>query len=99
MELNPFGRVVPMPESHHNAVLCLCADLKTGRNVSDHERVISRGWKTLRQASEQRFRVVKNRAGLAVHQRWRAHHLSAKDFADRLMAQAHAKNGSRLVET
>src|SRR5436190_20851717 len=90
MELDPFGRILPMAESHHDAILGLRADFQTLRNVGDHERVISRGRESLGQPSEQRFRIMKNRAGLAVHQRRRAHHFSAIDLSDRLMAKDHA---------
>src|SRR5262245_9252947 len=67
MKLNSFSREVPMAEAHDDTVLGFGADRQARWNLGDHERVIPRGWKSLRQAAEESVAVMKNLAGLAVH--------------------------------
>src|SRR5207244_1400386 len=63
-----------------------------------HQRVIPSGRESLRQSREQCLAVMKNVARLAVHQRGCADNLSAEDFPDRLMTQAHTKYRCRFVK-
>ena len=57
----------------------------------DDERVVARGHEVLRQLAKNRFVVVMDAAGLAVHDFRRANDASAESVADGLMAQADAE--------
>src|SRR5436189_15985 len=88
-----------MAKPHHDPVLRLRADLQTRRNICDDKGVITRGRKSLRQTPENCFRIVKNRAGLSMHQRRRPDDLASENFSDSLMSKADTKYGNGLVES
>ena len=98
MELNAFDRISPVTQSHDDAVCSVSADLQTGRNVRDNQRVIARCGKALRNSTENGFAIMDDRARLPMHQRWSAHHFATKYFADSLMSEANAENRSCLVK-
>src|SRR5215467_12670605 len=84
VELNPFGGKLAMPQTHHDSIPCLGADLETCRNVGNNQRVVPGRRKTLRQTFEQPLAVMENVTGLTVHQCRSANNLSAEYFADGL---------------
>ena len=75
-----------------SAVSAEISSVSRQRFSLDDQRVVARGLKILRQAAKDRFAVVMNFAGLAVHHLRRANHAAAKRRADRLMPQANAEN-------
>src|SRR5262245_8859554 len=60
--------------------------------------MISGGGKSLRQTIKECFAVVKYRADLAMHQSGSAYYPSAKDFSNRLVAEAHSKDRCGLMK-
>src|SRR5438132_9977923 len=92
MKLNSFSGEVTMPETHDDSVLGFCTDRQARRNLGHHEGVIPRGGESLRQTAEESLAVVKNLAGLAVHQRGSPHNFSSKNFPDCLVSQTYAEH-------
>src|SRR5262245_58187235 len=86
-----------MAEAHNHAILRFSADFERRRDRRDHEGVITSRLKSLRQAFEQAFAVMKDLADFSVHQRRRANDLAAEYFADGLMPQADSKDRRGLV--
>ncbi len=99
MELHAFDRIplVAQAHDHGGAVGLLGArrDLQLARQVAfrHDERVVARRRERLRQAAKDGAVVVLHLAGLAVHERFGAHHFSAESRADGLMPQTHAEDG------
>ena len=59
----------------------------------DDQGVVAGAGERRGQAGEDALAVVLDRAGLAVHELLRAHHVATEGLADGLMAQADAKDG------
>src|SRR5262245_3730248 len=98
MELDALHAILAMPQTHHDAVFCLRAHFEGGRYVRDDERVVPRCRESLGQTTEYRPGIVKDRTRLSMHQGRSTHDLSAENLADRLMAQADAEYGNRLMK-
>ena len=97
MKLHAVNGPVAMRNRHYQAVVGLSRDLEIlgrGRPV-DHEGMIARGVKRAVHPAKQAARIVRNPRDLAVHGKRRAHHPSAEDLTDRLMAEADAEYGLR----
>ena len=93
MELDSLDRHLAVTKAHDDAVgLRGHFEVFRKRSLFDDQRVVARGHKILRQILENRFAVVMDAAGLAVHDFRRADHLPSKRLSDRLMAQAHSQN-------
>ena len=69
MELHAFDVQFSVAEPHDRAVVRFGGNLQAARQrlPFDDQRVITRGLKFLRQAAKNRFAVVLDAAGLAVH--------------------------------
>ena len=95
MELDAFEFVAAMAEAHDDAVVGFGGDgqLARKRFAFDDERMIARGGEWLCQIAENIFAIVVDFAGLAVKELRRANDFAAKCRADRLMAEADAKDG------
>jgi len=92
MELDAVDRQVAVAEAHHRGVVGGGVDHQILGNVGDDQRVIARRREGRGQALEQPGAVMRDRAGLAMHQP-AAHHLPAEMLANRLMTEADAEQG------
>src|SRR5262249_4285165 len=94
MKLDSLHQKFPVPASHDFALLRLGADFKTGRHRLPFcdERMVPRCLKGVGEMLKDRFFVVMDHRGLAVHQPPRAHHVSAERLDDGLMAETYAQD-------
>ena len=98
MKLHSLDRKLPVAQAHDGAGSIFLrspgADFQFRRQIFlfHDERVIARGRHGHGQAVKDAFVVVRDGAGLAVHQVRSAHHIAAKSRADGLMSQADAEN-------
>src|SRR5262245_18541783 len=87
-----------MSQSNDDFVFRLRRYFKAGGNSRDHQRVVARRRKSLRQALKQSFTVVKNFADLTMHQGRRSHDFAAEHLTDGLMAQTHTQYGYGFMQ-
>ena len=94
VELDAFDFVAAMAEAHDDAVVGFGSDgqLAGERFALDDEGVIPRGGEWLCQIAENIFAVMMDFAGLAVKELWGTNNFAAECCADRLMAEADAKD-------
>ena len=93
MELHALHPQGPVAQAHDDAVR-FRGDFQIGRHrfFLNDQRVVARRHKILRQILEDRFVVVMNAAGFAVHDLRRADDLPPERVSDGLMAEAHAED-------
>src|SRR6185437_1247812 len=98
MELHALNRVPAMAQPHDDpcavSLMRFCANLQfAGQSFFRHdERVVSGGRHGLWHVFKQRFAVMLNKAGFAVHELTRTDNVAAKSSAKRLMSQAHSQH-------
>src|SRR5438445_4489977 len=94
MELYAFHLVAPVAKAHDHSVFRPGGYYELGRYSfgEDRERVIARGFKSLRQVAEDRFAVVQDAADFAMHQRRSRPDYTSERLAHRLMTQADAED-------
>ena len=94
VKLHAFERQALMAHAHDFAVVGPGADVQAfGQAFAlDHQAVIARARYRVGQALKHALSMVVHRRHFAVHQRFGAHNMAAKGFADGLMAQANAHN-------
>src|SRR4051794_32592035 len=94
MELHAVDIAAPVLEAHDGAVFRLGGDLETVRQTVaiDDQRMVTGRCKRRRNVCEYSFSLMADRRKLAVHENRGAHHIASKSLADRLMAEAYAKD-------
>src|SRR5579875_4140850 len=94
MELHPFDRQIPVPQSHDDAACGSRGDLQVSRQggfVHGQGMVPSSG-ERIRQSVEHAGPVMPNLTGLAVQQFRRAGYDTAESYRNRLVTEADAEN-------
>lgn len=97
MELDTFYGQSAVTQAHDDVacfVACAGGDLQLiGQTLcADDERVVACAGDFVRYTLEDRLAIVFDKAGLAVHQFWRADDVAAEGCADGLVAEANAQN-------
>ena len=98
MELHPFHRKLPVTQSHDDPRAIgfsrFRTDLQFGRQTffRHDERVIAGCGHGLGRVAEERFAIVLDLAGLAMHKLMRPDHVAAERRTNRLMPQANAQH-------
>ncbi len=96
MELDPFDKMLLVPNTHDDSRHALClgprSNIKAvGQGLTlYYERVIPCGFEGIRKASEKGIAVMMDHRGLSMHQIWRADDVSAESCPYCLMPQTYA---------
>src|SRR5713226_1635320 len=94
VELHPLHGEFFMPHSHNFFIFGPGGNLQAIRQACalDHQRMIARGGKTIRQIFEYSLSGMVNQRSLAVHELPGAHDFAAIGLADTLVAETNAED-------
>ncbi len=83
MELDAFNKQFPVSHPHDDSVVCPCSDFKTiGQCFSlDYKRMVTGGFKGIRQSFEQCFSIMMDKGSLAMHEERRPYYVAAVSSA------------------